>query len=428
MTRGLLLLYATLVPFVPQLPIGPAAIGLVDLLFAASLVVVLARGSVRMTLPLVGLTGLVAVSIVSTLWIEGDAQGAALLRSLRFAAIAVPFALASTLHATPADALRIVRGFAIGGAISIAIGIVIFAFQIPFGPVQTFRYPNGLLLDRAGGIFTDSSAFGHLIATWLTTVVAFAPIAFGMKRRRILLLLLGALGLAAVALYGSLSRSAFIGLAGAGLVALLLPMPKLWRTTYAYAVPRLLAIGAVAVLTAALVAPSLVARTTDFLFGRLAVDTISALTGDRDQANLVTSGRVANWLTYLGFFEENPVSGIGYKALRLDRGVPPDNNYLAVLVETGVAGAIAFAAFLGGVFMMAFLAYARGSRFGWPLLVLWAGQAAMGVAIDFMTFWGTMPAVMALTALCLIASERTVAERATQVPRARPATVPGAAA
>jgi O-antigen ligase len=392
--------YTLFVPAIPTLPLGNLQVGALDLLFVLALPVLVLQRHFRITLSILGLAGFCFTALVSVAIIDDSSRTGALLRAVRLIEIAMPLFLASSVRLTREEVRKLFRSFLIGGVTSILIGIVIFVFQIPFGDVQRYRFPTGEMLDRAGGIFSDSSAYGHLVATWLIIGLGTLP-AFVQRRRATLLLrALIFLAIGGFALYGSVSRSAFLGLIAAACVGLIFPVPRSWRSAQLRVSLRLALLSVLLAVAFVFIAPHSAWRTATFINQRLVYGTFGALL-NVEEANRITSGRIENWTNYLPYVLENPLTGIGYKALILERGIPPDNNYLSVLVETGLIGLALFLVFLGGTFIALFFAYLRGNPFAWTLLLVWSAQAAMALAIDVITFWGTIPGLLVLTGVVL---------------------------
>jgi len=157
---------------------------------------------------------------------------------------------------------------------------------------------------------------------------------------------------------------------------------------------------------------SLIARFDDvrslgmFVSERLGLVSLLAPGSTAEALDELASGRLTNWGAYLGLVLENPLTGIGYKALSLERGVPPDNQYLSLLVETGVLGLGTYLVFAGALVWTAMTMYVRGNALGWALLVIWAGQFAIGLTIDTLTFWGAMPPILIITFASMNAGRR----------------------
>lgn len=124
-------------------------------------------------------------------------------------------------------------------------------------------------------------------------------------------------------LVATYARGAWIALVAGILVAALLQR-RWW-------VVGLLAVGLV--LTAVAV-PSVAQRFAD-------VGRADRASGDASNS---LSWRVQYWDRSLDLFPESPVIGVGLGmvAARLPEGVPPHNDYIRVLVETGVVGEVAF--------------------------------------------------------------------------------------
>ena len=146
--------------------------------------------------------------------------------------------------------------------------------------------------------------------------------------------------------------------------------------------------------------------------------------------NVATSGRYDTWIRVLSIMREHPhylIFGIGYKTLpvtRLFHGeIITDNGYLALLLETGVAGLGGFILFSQSI-LRTFLRLARagtGAQSFWAavLFSIWCGELVQLLAADAYTYWRNIIIVTALMALVLNMSQRPDYAGSTTAPSAR---------
>jgi O-antigen ligase len=119
--------------------------------------------------------------------------------------------------------------------------------------------------------------------------------------------------------------------------------------------------------------------------------------------DLATSYRVSNWQQVIGLWRDNPITGLGYKSLYLTRHIPPDNNFLSVLVEQGILGLTAFLGLLAALLRATWrLSRVRPlASYGTMLLALWCGQIAQMMTADVLTFWRSTTCYLILTTAAL---------------------------
>ena len=210
-TLAVLGLYCLAVPLLPPVHIGGVPIGPLDLLTPLSVALIVLNGRVNLSPAHLALSFYAAVIIVSCFWIEpSGAQASSFLRAVRFLEIITPFFLAATIR-PPHDVLRrLYRWALMGMGVSVVAGIVLFLLQIPLGSQKVYRYPTGHVLFRAGGVFGDSSAYGHLTSTWLALGFLVLPLVLGRPRIRLIVYAAAMASIGVLALYGSLSRTALV--------------------------------------------------------------------------------------------------------------------------------------------------------------------------------------------------------------------------
>jgi O-antigen ligase len=408
---GLLLISYCMLPLItPPITVGNLQISILDFLFLLSIPALLTAKQFRLSVPALALIAFVFAALISVLWINSSSTlTMALLRAIRFVEIIIPFLLASTITPAPSLLRRMLITFTWSGLVSIIVGIIMFELQISFRDVQTFKYPNGQWLNRAGGIFSDSSAFGHLLATWLL----FAYFTINLIIKNTLLRFLSILTILAVstyALYASLSRSAIIGLLAAIGIFYLIRFPRAWLKFRNRSTKSLLIIISLTCIFA-FINFERIENAVSFIKERFIASALQTIS-DVWNPEQASSGRVAVWQTYLPYLQENPLTGIGYKALKLEYNLAPDNNYLAVLVETGIFGFFWFILFLISLMFHLFKRSREESIFAWLLVIVWTAQMVMAFSLDIMTFWATMPSLLAVTSVVIHSKHDTVKERA----------------
>ena len=113
-------------------------------------------------------------------------------------------------------------------------------------------------------------------------------------------------------------------------------------------------------------------------------------------------GSRSSWQTILAFLAAHPwhaILGIGYKTLPystvIGQGIVADNMYLSLLVETGIAGLIAFVLLNFAIVRTAWHAArrndSRSSFFGTWIFCFWIGQLCQMLSGDLFTYWRVLP-------------------------------------
>lgn len=322
-----------------------------------------------------------------------------LLHVVRLAGVVCPFALAYSARRTESLLVPCARSFFVGGAISIALAAVRFWWGIGWRATsQTFVFENGKLDERAGGVFGDVSAFGHMFATWaVIVIVVYAWNVRGTKRWAIILSVV-MLGTLAVGI--SLSRAALANWLAAISVAALLPEGGR-RTVWGWYL-RLAATGLA-------VAIALLLATSDYQLGtpglpviaQRIVEPAAALFSGNGSMEQVTSGRWSTWHGVFDLWATHPFLGIGYKRLTTAYGLAADNTFLLALAETGMVGSICLGGFWLAVLWKSVKCLSARSPFGRPLVILWVSQTVHGVFVDTLTFFGSMTPLLIVLGLYL---------------------------
>jgi hypothetical protein len=290
------------------------------------------------------------------------------------------------------DAARSVRFLYAAAVLAALFACVDFYFQFPapagYGP--QFVWLDSGVYRRAQGLFYEASTLGNFCVFFLVMIAA----AFSRPREespvsRKWLVAGGAVLLAALVL--SYSRASLLNL-GVALIVLV------WRNRRRVPISRVAMLAAGGALLTWLVFPAFVeiywlrlSSTAEFFF--------TATEG-------VLSGRVASWRTLVDWVTAHPwqaLTGIGYKTLPytnyLGAAVVADNQYLALLVETGVAG-LAALVWLNVAILRAALR-ARESLYGTWILCFWAGQVVQMASGDLLTYWRVLPVYFFVLALAV---------------------------
>ena len=323
---------------------------------------------------------------------------ASLLKALRLAGVFIPALLICQAPLNEEMVKRLAGAFAWGGLISVAIGIAGFVLGWEWTrAVQTFDYGEGRLTGRAGGVFRDSGAYGHMVATWMAFYFAFA---WPRVRHWRWASAAAVLGIGAVAIYVSMSRAAVLNvlvMAAAQSVALLRRGVRLRYVAASLALVLLVAgfFHLSGTLDAGLGWENKGLRIIAGRFATIA----NGLTADPDQINAFTGNRLRSWGTCFDLWLEHPLAGVGYKAAVAHFGVFPDNVYMMSLLEMGAVGFLLVLSLFLGFWIWALRRAAAGSETALMVSVAWAGQLAHGLTADTLTFPASMSLAIAFAAL-----------------------------
>lgn len=278
-------------------------------------------------------------------------------------------------------------------------GIVAFYLQLEAGTaVQMYYYNNYSYLRRAGGVFRDSGAFAHLLATWFAVTVLALELSPSVRLlwRAPMLATTGILAL--VGLHTSLSRSAMVNSAVV-IAALVLPQnPK--RATSARITGIVFLVGVLIGGIVLLGTPMGGMTSTASAPLQRIWETTTSLSEGLDSLNWSAGGRLTGWARGIAIWTDQPVFGVGYKTLLAKHGVYSDNNYVLALVETGIVGSCSLIALVVVCTFGFFRLYLAGVPASRTALALWFGQLAHGLTADIYTFMGSMPIVLMLAFYC----------------------------
>lgn len=293
---------------------------------------------------------------------------------------------------------RYIRAFTWGGFVSVGIGIMGFLLGWEWTrAIQTYDYGEGRLTGRAGGVFQDSGAYGHLVATWIAFYFALAWPRIEKWRWTSAA---AVLGVGVVAIYVSMSRAAVLNVLVMAAVQALALLRRGVRLRYiaASAALVILVVGFLQLgdSSGELLGES--SRSLRIVAGRFA--TIAAgLTTDTDQINAFTGNRLRSWSTCFDLWLEHPFAGVGYKAAVSQYGVFPDNVYMMALLEMGAVGFLLTAAMFLGFWFWSIRRAAAGSEVALTVAVAWAGQLAHGLTADTLTFPASMSLCVAFACM-----------------------------
>lgn len=262
-----------------------------------------------------------------------------------------------------------------------------FQFHVPARFAMQVVWVKSSAMRRAQGVFYESGTLGSFCVFFLTMVLAAA---FPLRGPRIwparVLFPVGFVLLTALIL--SSSRASVVALATAACA-----LAFLRRAGVRAIVTAVLASGAV--VTAVRIA--LPAFWSNYWFRLTASAKYVWL-----YPNEVLSGRLTNWKILIEFLERHPwtsVFGIGYKTIPytnyIGSHVVADNTWLSLLVETGIAGVLAFGALNVAIFRTAYRA-SRSQRpdrafFGAWFFCFWCGEMFQMLTADAITYWRLLP-------------------------------------
>jgi putative inorganic carbon (HCO3(-)) transporter len=283
-----------------------------------------------------------------------------------------------------------------------------FYFQFPapagFGP--QFIWLRSGVYRRAQGLFYEASTLGNFCAFFLVMIAA-ALLRRGKRApvSRWSLVVGGIIFAAALVL--SFSRASLLNVLAATAVLI-------WSRRPRMPLGRFFLVVTGCILVGLLVLWALYPEFTRAYWLRLLISgqyLFSATEG-------ILSGRVASWLSVLGFLADHPwhaLFGVGYKTLPysdyLGHTVITDNMYLSLLAETGIVGV--------GVMLWLSLEILRAGRraalstdprksfFGSWIFAFWTGQMVQMFSGDLLTYWRVLPLYLWVLAVA-VRHERSV--------------------
>jgi hypothetical protein len=321
-----------------------------------------------------------------------------LLKAIRLAGVFIPALLICRLRLDTASVRRLAAAFAWGGFVSVGVGIAGFLLDWEWTrAIQTFDYGTGQLTPRAGGVFRDSGAYGHMVATWMAFFFAIAWPRIRRWRWSAAAIVLGTGG---VAIYVSMSRAAVLDVLVMAAVQSFVLLMRGGRVRYlvASAAIGLAIFGFFQMGTELDAGSSWESRSARVVFGRFAT-IAQGLTSDVDRLNTFSGNRLRSWLACYDLWLENPMGGVGYKSSKIQYGVIPDNVYMMALVEMGIGGFILVLLVFFGFWSWALRRAAQGGTVALMISVAWAGQLAHGLTADTLTFPASMSLAIAFAAM-----------------------------
>jgi len=289
------------------------------------------------------------------------------------------------------EAFRSTRILFLAGAASAAFACVDFYFQFPtpagFGP--QYVWLGSGVYRRAQGLFYEASTLGNFCAFFLVMIAVSLMRKEESPAGRPVLLAAATIFSAALVL--SFSRASLLNVLIAGGTLIWLE-----RRRFQVRSNGMMILAAIAVASA--LAYRFLPDITHHYWDRLSTSAVYLFSATEG----VLSGRVASWNTLAGFLQQNPwyaLLGIGYKTLPytslLGQPVVGDNMYLTLLVETGIAGLMAFLVLNFAILQASYRAVRstdkRVSFFGTWIFCFWIGQMFQMLSADLFTYWRALP-------------------------------------
>ena len=388
--------YGLLIPVIAAHLPGVGGVGAADVLMpVAFFVCFCVKPKGRLQICHLALMFFITAALVSLLQIQTarDAVDCS-IRWVRLMGILLPFFFGLFFSVNRHLIDKTIAAWAVGGAMAIAIGIVLHAFQIEVRSGQQKLWMDGGAQIRAGGLIGNSGAFGHMTATWCTICVGYL---LSVSRHRYRFVgVVGCMLVAGYVVYVASSRAAMmhLGVASMALVVLT-PTARRFRQW-------LLILGASGLASIVVVGGAVMA----FSSGGGGKLENSALKTNLERfipglgdASEFSSNRSENWPEYIAMMNESVISGWGYKmGVRLHEE-SPDNSYISVMLETGVIGFACMALFVSAVLVRLVGLYLVGDPYAVVLMATCFGQLANCLTSDIYTFWITMPVVFLLLGL-----------------------------
>ncbi len=381
-------------------------ISFVDLMFPVGLILLLCGRPARAPWWLIAGVLLGPVAMISTVQNVAEPKFiASLLKAIRLAGVFVPALLICQATLSEAEVRSYTRAFTWGGLISVAVGIAGFLLGWEWTrAIQTYDYGEGRLTGRAGGVFQDSGAYGHMVATWIAFYFAMA---WPRVQRWRWASAAAVLGVGAVAIYVSMSRAAVFDVLVMAAVQALALLRRGVRIRYAAAsLALVLLVAGFFQFSGSLDGTgSWENRALKVFVDRFAT-IAQGLTADTDQINAFTGNRLRSWAMCFDLWLAHPLAGVGYKAAVSQYGVFPDNVYMMALLEMGAAGFILAVALFLGFWFWSLRRAAAGSAVALMVAVAWAGQLAHGLTADTLTFPSSMSLAIAFACMAWRLSAR----------------------
>ena len=391
--------YGLLIPVIAAHLPGVGGVGAADILLpVAFFVCFCVKPKGRLQVSHLALMFFITAALVSLLQIQSakDAIDCS-IRWVRLLGILLPFFFGLFFAVNAQIINKTIAAWAIGGAVAIAIGIVLHALQIEVREGQQKLWMDGGASIRAGGLIGNSGAFAHMTATWATICVGY--LLSVSKHRYRFVGVVGCMLVAGYVVYVASSRAAMMHLGVASMVLVVLtPTTRKFRQW-------LMLLGVFGLASAVAVGGGATIFSGSGGSGKLENNALKTnlerfIPGLGD-ANEFSSNRAENWPEYIEMMNDSIVSGWGYKmGVRLHEE-SPDNSYISVMLETGIVGFTCMALFVCAVLVRLVGLYLVGDPYAAVLIATCLGQLANCLTSDIYTFWITMPVVFLLLGLVL---------------------------
>lgn len=388
--------YGVLIPVIAAHLPGVGGVGAADLLLPVAFFVcfcVKPRG--RFQISHLALVFFITAALVSLLQIQTakDAVDCS-IRWVRLLGIQLPFFFGLFFSVNRRLIDKTVAAWACGGALAIAIGVVLHALQIEVRSGQQKLWMDGAAQIRAGGLIGNSGAFGHMTATWCTICVGYL-LAVSKHRWR-WGGVVGCLLVAGYVVYVASSRAAMMHLVVASCVLVVLT-PTARRFRQWLMLFCVLGVGGAVTIGGAVLIFG--GQGEAKLQSNALKTNIERFIPGFGDAQEFSSNRAENWPQYIAMMNDSVVSGWGYKmGVRLHEE-SPDNSYISVMLETGVFGFAGMMLFVCAVLFRLIGLYLTGDPYAVVMIATCLGQLANCLTSDIYTFWITMPVVFLLLGL-----------------------------
>lgn len=391
---GLLLGYIFFTPLIGQINFIKPYAGTLDIFFPLTiffLIYSFMEKKLKMSIAYFFLIFFMIDVLISMIWLYNSYGSEpffqSFLRVIRLFEFFLPFFLCFTINIDKSKIDKAAAIFIISGFLSLVIGMFVFIFQIHIkGVTQSYSF-LGFHLMRAGGVYGNTGPYGILIAVWTVVTLLFAVYFVSNKFYKMLIIFV-TLVISTANIIASLSRASVLFILVAFSVWILVNIVSFrkrnLKTVVNYTISFLLLM-LLLFLFLDIVNPSII----DIMYRRFIQQTL--LSSD---LSYVTSGRIDIWKQYYMYFFDNPLTGIGYKGIIFALKLPPDNDYLSLLVETGIIGFLSFSLFnlilIALLFKRAVRLNDNHAKIGISILI---GLLASALTADVFTYWNIIPII-----------------------------------
>ncbi len=372
-------------------------VGASDLLMPGSIIVLLlGRRRGKSEACYWALAIFLAVAMLSLLQIsDSRVQFRSTLKWIRLVGICLPLYLGLRLVVTPALIRRTTWALFWGGLVAMAIALVIYVLQIPVRTEGQKIWFRGGSFYRAGGLIGETTAFGHLVATWATLCFGLLVWHWRVNGYRMLAVIIGVCSVGMI--FAASSRAALLNM-----LVFMMVLYFVGRIQRSAIRNFIILSGVGMVLLAAMITLIIGARSSGLIeSGERIVRQFERFTPGQS-ADQFSSGRVQAWQRYAVLIRKHIFLGCGYKtATRLLPGRTPDNSILSALLETGVFGLVALVAF-GLLVTIALLKRGvEGDAMSQVLAAAWCGQLVQALTNDTYTLLLGVPVLYLLSGFVL---------------------------